>query len=354
MAIKGINTSDAVAKKVWDEQAFREARKEMYCSKFMGNTSGALIYEKTNLEKSQGDQITFTLFPRAQAPIVLGSTGEAVEGREGTYEQFTDSIILEEYNTAFRVRTNGLDEQRAWFSIQDETAQAIEQWSSEVMDDLWFTAMQSAPSRVMFNSGAIATTAGTIATGVAAIAAGDKLNPTLIRRLRVLAKTGFASGSNARKAYPFRPVKIGGVDYFVLLVHPYAVYDMKENAAYQQSVREAMERSKNNPIFSGAVAVIDNVIIHEHENIQLLETSAGSGIYYCTGIFMGAGSSIWAWGRRWKTTTESFDYGRQEGVNRSMIAKTKKTSFKYTSTGSAEDYGSCGVYIAVTDVANNA
>lgn len=354
MAVKGINTNDAVAKKVWDEQAFREARKEMYCSKFMGNTSGSLIYEKTNLEKSQGDQITFTLFPRAQAPVILGSTGEAVEGKEGKFEQFTDSILLEEYNTAFRVKTNGLDEQRAWFSIQDETAQAIEQWSSEIMDNLWFESMQLAPTRVIFNSGAIGNSTATIASGIAAIAATDKLNPTLIRRMRVLAKTGFASGSNARKTYPFRPVKIGGVDYYVLLVHPYAVYDMKENAAYQQSVREAMERSKNNPIFTGAVAVIDNVIIHEHENIQIKETSSGSGIYYCQGIFMGAGSSIWAWGRRWKTATESFDYGREEGVNRSMIAKTKRTSFKFTSTGTAEDYGSCGVYVACTDVANQA
>ncbi len=354
MAIKGITASDSVTKQVWDEQAFREARKEMYVSKFMGNTSASLIFEKTMLEKEQGDQITFTIFPRAEAPVILGSTGEAVEGKEGTYEHFNDSINLEEYNTAFRVKTNKtLDAQRPFFSIQDETAQAIEQWSSEIMDNLWFEAIQSSPSKVLYGGNNAATT-GADATTISGLDSTCKLTPTLLRRLRVLAKTGFASGNNERDTYPFKPVKIGGIKYFVLIVHPYAVYDMKENPVYQQTVREARERSKNNPIFQDAVAVIDNVIIHEHENIQIKETSSGSGEYYCTGVFLGAGSSIWAWGRRWSTQTEYFDYGREEGVNRSMIAKTKKTKFKYTSSGSKVDYGSCGVYLYVTDVLNAA
>ena len=341
MAIKGITTSDAVTKKAWDESAFREARKEMYCSKFMGKDSGSLIFEKTQLEKDQGDNITFTLFPRAEAPVITGSSNEAVEGKEGTFQQFTDSVTLEEYNTAFRCKNKGtIDAQRPFFNLTDENARALEQWSSEVMDNLWFEAMQSSPTRTIW---------GGDATGTSDLALADKLTPTLVRRLRVLAKTGFASKSNARKTYPFRPVRIGGIEYYVLLVHPYAVYDMKENANYQQSVREAMERSKNNPIFSGAVAVIDNVIIHEHENIQIL--NASGSVYYCTGIFMGAGSSIWAWGKRWATATETFDYGRQIGVSRSMIAGVKKTKFKFTASGSAEDYGSCAVNIACTDVA---
>lgn len=344
MAVKGFATDDVLAKKAWDESAFREGRKEMYCSKFMGSDSSSLIYEKTNLTKQKGDTMYFTLFPRAEAPVILGSSGESIEGREGTFQEFDDSITLEEYNTAFRTKNKGtIDAQRPWFNLTDENANALEQWSSEVMDNLWFEAMQSSPTKVLY---------GDNKASAAALTSTDKLTPTLCRRLRVLAKTGWASGSNARQLYPFRPVKIGGVDYYVLLVHPYAVFDMKENASYQQSVREAMERSKNNPIFSGALAVIDNVIIHEHENIQIFETSTGSGIYYCTGVFMGAGSSIWAWGQRWSTYTEYFNYGKEIGVNRSMIAKTKKTQFKFTAAGSKLDYGSCGVYITCTDVAN--
>lgn len=342
MAVLGISTDNATVKKQWDELKFRETRKKMYVSKFMGMNSEALVYEQTKLLKDKGDNITFTIFPRVEAPVILGSSGQSLEGKEGKIEFFTDSINLEEYKTGFRYAANGLDEQRPWFSVSDENAMALDQWASEEMDNLWFTAIQSSPSRIIY---------GGDATSVATLETADKLTPALIRRCAALARSGFANGSNARVTYPFRPVNINGRKYFVLLVHPYACYDLKNNAEYQGYLKEARERSSENPIFTGALAIIDDVIIHEHENIQILETSSGSGLYYCTGVLLGAGSSIWAWGKRPVTIDKSFGYDEERGLARKWISKTKKTQFKFTSSGSKEDYGSAGVYVVVTNVA---
>lgn len=342
MAVLGIETTSPVVKKQWEELKFRETRKKMYIEKFMGSTSDSLIYEQTKLLKDKGDLITFTIFPRVSAPVILGSTGQSVEGKEGKIEFFTDSINLEEYKTGFRYAANGLDEQRPVFSVSDENAQALNQWSSELMDDLWFKAILETPSRIVY---------GGAATQLSELNGGTTLTPQLIRRLAALARSGFANGSNERSTYPFRPVMINGRGYFVLLVHPYACYDLKNNAEYQKYLLEARERSKENPIFTGALAIIDDVIIHEHENVTIAETSSGSGIYYCKGIFMGAGSSIWAWGKRPVTVDKSFGYEEERGLVRKFISKTKKTQFKYTAAGSKEDYGSCGVYVTVTNVA---
>lgn len=341
MAVLGITTDSAVVKKQWDELKFRETRKKMYVEKFMGSNSNALIYEQTKLLKDKGDNITFTIFPRVEAPVVLGSSGQSVEGKEGKIEFFTDSIALEEYKTGFRYASGGLDEQRPWFSISDENSQALDQWSSEFMDDLWFEAIKATPSRIVYGKG----------TALASLDATSTLTPQLIRRLAALARSGFANGSNARVTYPFRPVMIGGRSYFVLLVHPYACYDLKNNAEYQKYLLEARERSAENPIFTGALAVIDDVIVHEHENIEIAETSSGSGVYYCKGAFLGAGSTIWAWGKRPVTIDKSFGYDEERGLVRKFIAKTKKTQFKFSASGSKEDYGSCGVYVTVTNVA---
>lgn len=345
MSVYGITTDSAVVKKQWDELKFRETRKKMYIEKFMGPNSNSLIYEQTKLLKEKGDVITFTIFPRVEAPVILGSSGQSVEGKEGKIEHFTDSITLEEYKTGFRYASGGLDEQRPWFSISDENSMALDQWSSEFMDDLWFDAIQASPSRTVY---------GGSATSAATLTATSTLTPQLIRRLAALARSGFANGSNARVTYPFRPVMIGGRSYFVLLVHPYACYDLKNNAEYQKYLLEARERSKENPIFTGALAVIDDVVIHEHENIEIAETSSGSGIYYCKGVFMGAGSSIWAWGKRPVTIDKSFGYDEERGLVRKFIAGVKKTQFKYSASGSKEDYGSCGVYVTVTNVATSA
>ena len=343
MASTGISTDSPVTKKHWDEIAFREVRKDMVIDKYMGTSKDSMILEKTKLLKEPGDKITFTIYPRQETQVVLGSSGQSLEGREGEIKYFTDSINLEEYKMGFRWK-NGVDGKRPWFSIPDEAAEGLDQFSSETLDDLWFVAIQDSPSRSIWGGGKTAT---------ADLTALDKMSPALVRRARALGKTGFANGSNARATYPFKPVVVNGKKYFVLLVHPYACYDMKSNAEYQGYVKEAERRGPDNPIFKDAVAIIDSVIIIEHENIQILPHPTTAGLYYCTGVLLGAGSSLWAWGKRPETVNKSFGYDEETGVGRKFISKTKKTSFKFTSAGSAEDYCSCGVTFTVTNVATS-
>jgi N4-gp56 family major capsid protein len=341
MASYGVSTDNPVTKKQWDEREFREVRKSMYIEKFMGQSSDSMIYEKNELLNKQGDKITFTIFPRQSAQIVLGSSGQSIEGKEGKIKSFTDYINLEEYKMAFRWK-EGLDAQRPWFSISAESAKGLAQVSSETLDDLWFAAIQDSPSRVIY---------GGVATSAATLTAVDKITPQLIRRCNALAKTGWANGSNARTTYPFQRIKIGGKKYFVLLVHEYCCYDLKNNAEYQGYVKEAEKRGPDNPIFQDAVAIIDNVIIHEHENMQIKAHPSVAGQYYCTGVLLGAGSSMWAWGKRPETVEKTFGYNEERGIGRKFISMTKKTQFKFTEAGSKEDYGSAGVYVTVTNVA---
>lgn len=344
MASTAITTNDPVTKKAWEEKAFREVRKESYVSKFMGGTSDSLIFEQTKLTKEKGDKITFTIFPRADSPVILGSSGLSLEGKEGTVEHFTDSINLEEYKTGFRYE-EGLTVQRAFFSVSEEHARALDVRTAEVIDNLWFDAIQASPSRIIYGGGQ---------ADLSTLTSAHKLSPALIRRCAALARAGFANGSNARTTYPFQPVKIGGKSYFVLLLHPYACYDLKNNSEYQGYLREAEKRGSDNPIFTGALAIIDNVIIHEHENIQIKKTvTGGKDVYYCTGVFLGAGSSIWAWGKRPTTVNKVFGYEESTGIGRKFIAATKKTQFKYSSSdANPSDYGSAGVYVAITNVAS--
>ncbi len=341
MASYGITTNDPVTVKLWDENSWRETRKEMFISKYMGKGSDYLIYEKEELLKGDGDRVRFTIFPRAEAPVIKGSDGLSLEGKEGKILNFTHDVNLEEYKTGFRWKT-GLSSQRPFFSVDDENARAIEQWGSEMMDDLWFEAIQDSPSRIIYGGGK---------ASAAALTLTDKLSPVLMRRANAVMKAGWAEGSNARKTYPAKQVKINGRKYFVALVHPYACYDLKNNSEYQSYVKEARERGPENPIFQDAVAVIDGVIIIEHENIKIEQNA--NGVYYCTGVLLGAASSVWAWGRRPETIQLKHGYDEERSIGRKFIAKTEKVKFKFTESGSKEDYGSAGLYVAVTDVVNN-
>ena len=107
-------TSDGEVRKAWDERLFRDSVKEAYFSRFMGEGPNSAVQVKTELEKKQGDRITFTIRMRLSG---AGKTsGQQLEGFEEALTTYTSTLTLEEYCHA--VRDKGpLDRQRAAFSI---------------------------------------------------------------------------------------------------------------------------------------------------------------------------------------------------------------------------------------------
>lgn len=58
------STSNALTKKLWDEDLFRDVQIESYfVSRFMSESENNLVQVQTDLTKSQGDQVTFGIVP---------------------------------------------------------------------------------------------------------------------------------------------------------------------------------------------------------------------------------------------------------------------------------------------------
>jgi N4-gp56 family major capsid protein len=330
MAKTAFATGNALTKKAWEEKLFRDTVKDSYFSRFFGQDSNNIVHENTKLTKEYGDKVTFGIRMRLTAGEL--TSGQTLEGNEQSLTTYDFSVSLEQYRHG--VRDNGrLSRQRAMFSIDEESMAAIKEQGSERIDDLAFTAVQASPTKIFY---------GGDATSVATLEATDKLTPALISKVKVWAKTG-----GNRTQTPLRPVRINGKKYFVLLLHPDVMYDIKNDSTFAQARREALERSKENPLFSDAYAIWDGVVIHEHENIDIYTNGgAGSNINYSTGAFMGAQALVWAWGMRPEVTAETFDYGNEHGYGWDMIAKTAKPVFN------SLDYGSIGVYVARTKISD--
>lgn len=321
-------TSNALTKKLWEESLFRDAVKESYFDKFMGDNMEALVYTKTELERTQGDKITFGIRKRLSAAGV--TSGTALEGNEESLTTYDYSLSLEQYRHA--VRDDGaMSRQRAMFSISEEAVSALKDWGSEKIDSLAFTAIQASPTKIFY--------AGT-ATSTATLTASDKLTPALISKVKAWALTG-----GGRAQTPLRPVKVDGARYFILLVHPDQMYDMKRDAEFQQAMREAEIRGPQNPLFKNSTAIWDNVVIHEHENINRYTNWGGASVSGATAVFMGAQALCWAWGKRPEIVAKKFDYDNEEGYAWGMIAATGKPVFN------SKDYGTIGVYTARTGIA---
>jgi len=331
MAKTTFSTSDNLTRKAWGEKLFRDTLKVSYFEKFMSEGSDSFVQTKSVLTKESGDAITFGIRMRLAGDAK--NSGETLEGNEEALTTYDDSVSLEEY--AHAVRDAGpLDRQRAAFSIDTESRQALLDWGAELIDELCFDALTVSPTKIFY---------GGDATATGDIDASDKLTPALISKARAWAMTG-----GGRSQTPLRPVRIQGKKYFVLLVHPDVMYDLKQDATFAQARREAAERGKKNPVFSGAEAVWDGVIIHEHENIPIVSNwGAGTDVAGAKCALMGTQSILWAWGKRPAIVAEEFDYGREHGFGWSMIAGAKKPVFDST------DYGSIAMYVARTDVSGS-
>ncbi len=344
MAVTTVATGDAITVKAYAEKIFRETLKQSYFSRFMGSGSDACVQVDTRLEKEAGDRITFPLRYRLQGSGVTGSG--TLENNEEALDTASFNVTLEEYAHAVRVR-QGLDVQRPAFDLNSEASMAIKDWGTEKIDQLCFDAIgigdgaTTDPTKIFYpNSSGVFTGTGSAATAKAGLHATNSLiSPAFVEALKTWAMTG-----GDRAQIPLRPIKVGGKKYYILLVHPDCLYDLRTNSTYLAFLREAEVRGSENPIFAGAEAIINGVVIHAHENVATFTNGGGASVAGAKCALLGAQALVWAWGRRPKLVEKSFDYDRQKGVAWSMIAGVSKTQFD------SKDFGLLGVYLARTNV----
>ncbi len=330
MAKTAFSTSDPLTKKVWEERLFRDTQKESYFSRFMGKSAEALVHVKEQLTKTKGDNMTFGIRMRLKGDGV--TSGQVLEGNEEKLTTHDFSVSLERYRHGVR-DAGELDRQRTVFSIDEESVSALKTWGAEKIDSLCFDAIQTSPTKVFY--------AGT-ATSTGTLTATDLVTPSLISRAKTWCKTGGNRGQT-----PLRAIRINGKNYFVFLVHPDVMYDLKQDPTFAQARREALERGKDNPIFSGAEAIWDGVVVHEHENIDLATNwGASSNVPGAKCVFMGAQSLVWAWGKRPRVVSENFDYEEEHGFAWAMTSRTAKPKFNN------KDYGSVAINVARTRISD--
>lgn len=345
MAKTSFSTSDPLTKKAWEEKLFRDSVKDSYFSKFVSSGADTIVTEKTQLSKDKGDEVTIGLRPKLNGAGV--TEGQVLEGNEEKLLTYSMKLALKQYRHA--VRDDGfLSRKRAMFDISGESQSALKDWMSEKIDQLHFDELgvgagsTGNPSKIFYKTSSGVLSTGTAATAKSALTAADsKLTLNMISFLKTWALTG-----GARTYIPIRPVKVEGKPYYVLLTHPDAVYDLRASSEFQQAMREAETRGATNPLFSGAVAVWDGMIIHAHENAAIAaDAGAGSNVPWVKSVVLGAQALCVAYGKRPEVVQKTFDYDNEEGYATGVIMGVKKSVFN------SLDYGSLGVYLARTNVA---
>lgn len=173
---------------------------------------------------------------------------------------------------------------------------------------------------------------GTIATDEASLGSNDQIS---------LADMDYARESAKTITPMIRPAMIDGQEYFVVVLHPYSVTDIRldvANSAYTDwptIQMHANKRGLDNPLFTGALGVYNNMIMFESTRIYSPVSNVRRN------LFLGAQAGVFAQGNAYDTMEqqrvgkdslmswyeETDDYGNEKGIAVGCIFGMKATRF---------------------------
>lgn len=306
----------AIAVQEWADEIWLELPESVFWGPYLQKSMNAIIQMKTELDGKPGEKITFTLARQLSGSGVTGDS--TLEGSEEAPNFYSDDVTLDQYRNAVRL-AGRMSEKRTAFSQRETAKQLLKDWLADHIDDRIFTQLSSSPSagRAVY---------GGSATSTATIVSGDYLDLALISRAKVV----------ARKALPqIFPVMIEGADYFLLVVTPDSLHDIKiHDPSWSQAQREAQERGKKNPLFTGAEGIWDGVVIRSCTRVAVATNwGSGSNLAGSENLLCGRQAGVYAWGEKPSWVEQSFDYGNKTGFAIGAIYAVTKSVFNAVDHG---------------------
>jgi N4-gp56 family major capsid protein len=343
MATTLYQTGNSLAVKLWAKKLFEEALKQTYFSRFLGKGTDNIVQLKDETSKGPGDRITVGLRMQLSGAGVQGDG--TLESNEEALITYTDNVFIDQLRHA--VRSAGkMSEQRVTFEVREEARMGLQDWWGDRLDASFFNQIggNTAQSDTRYTGNQVAIAPDTahkkyINTNEATDAS---ISTTSLFALSIIDKAVEA----AVTASPLiRPVKYQGEDMYVCFLHPVQVTDLRTTTSTGQWLdiqKAAMTggRVNDNPIFTGALGVYNNTILHSAFRIpQAVNASTGLAIASTRrAVFCGAQAAVMAYGQNnqdgemtW--VEELFDYGNQLGVSAGLIFGIKKTVFNSADFG---------------------
>ena len=302
----------ALVQKAWGKDTWKAAMKNIFFDKFTGKDANSIVQVVDNLKKDAGDQVTIPLLLKLSGNGVVDDN--ILEGNEEALQYRDFAVTINQFRHAVRLKGK-FEEQKSKLTMRTDAKAGLQTWLTELVDGKIFNALStgSTADRTIY--------AGT-ATAVGGVALTDVFTPDLIGKAKRIAQMSNPS---------IRPVKVNGTNHWVMIIDPYQARDLKNNEKWISAQESANIRGEQNPIFSGALGMWDNVVIHENEQVIRKAEGAGSA-FVGRGLFLGAQAAVMAVAKDTDWNEDVFDYGNQVGFAISQMFGIKKSQYKVDGT----------------------
>lgn len=325
---------------------------------YIGATENAIIQTNKNLRKK-----SIALIGKLSGGGVRGST--SLVGSEEALSNF--DFTFEPTHLRNGVLIDNEEREKSEFDLYVEAKPALQNWIMETKRDQIIQAMgaimaggtyynyggteasgakgSSAASaanmdtwqaanvdRILYGAAKSNTTSGDHTTSLATIdTTNDKITPAMISLAKRMATT----------CSPLiRPVQIKEDEpWFVLFVGSFSFRDLKENATMVAANKDAMERGKGNPLFSGGDLMWDGVIIKEVADMDKFIDATTNGLWDGVWGAKATGDSLKTGGNGSSRVGVGFLCGAQAVV----FGRGKDASFKLRNEDDYEHLNGVGI-----------
>ena len=344
----------------WDDKYFREYLNQNWFKQFMGTGSSKMIQLQEDLTKKPGDSVTFTLVNKLSG--TAKDANEALEGNEEAVDLRSFQVRVRAYDHA--VKFKKFEAQKTAIDLRQAHRDVLMDWNMELDRDNIISALGSIngvayasaseaqkdawlvdnADRVLFGAAKSNNSSNDHSASLLNVdTTTDKLTPDAISLMKRMAKTA------SPKVRPIRAKSsIGSSDGYVLFAPTQMVRDLAAHTTFVAANREARNRGMDNPLFTGADYVWENVYIYEIEDIPSLGAVGNSSAVVRPCYLCGAQAIGMAWAKRPETVEEMFDYKRAVGLGITQWYKIEKMRFGagVSDTDDTKDHGVVTGYFA--------
>ncbi len=344
---------------VWSRDVWSAARDAMFVKRFIGTGQGSMIQRITELTKSErGERVLMQLVADLIEDGIVDDNER--EGFEESMQNFEQEITIS--LLSHQVRNKGkMAEQKTVIRFREQARDKLAYWLANRIDQLVFLTLSGIGYQFQ-NNGAARTNSNLPQLAFAA----DVQAPSAKRHLRWDASAGgLAAGDTTQvtdndvltynaivevmaymKDHYVKPLMRDGKEYYVGLVKPGTLAQLKKDPDYIRAITGALPRSKDHPWFTGGPVTVDGLVLHEHRLVYSTSGRASNARWGAGGAVNGTRTLIcgaqalgmadlgppeWA--------EEKFQYGTQQGISVDKMFGLLKPRFYSIYDKSEEDFG---------------
>lgn len=354
----------AANKRYWSAQIWVAGRDAAFWTSngFVGEGTNSVIQRVTEITTtSRGDKVIMQLVSDMQQDGVVG-VNELTGNEEAL---FNDSIEFQIDKIRHGTKNRGeMSEQKTVIKFRQTAREKLSFWYADKCDELMFltasgiaytyktdgsTRTSSQLPQLAFNAQIAAPSSGRkmyagTATSTATLTTADTMSWDLIVAAHSLAE---------RKK--LKPIRSGGRNYYAMLLSTEQARDLKRDSDYQSIVQHGETRGSDNPLFRGALVVVDGIVLYSHNKTcntfglaSASKWGSGGTVDGAQALLMGSQALGYATvGEMAYSEADINDYGDKPGVAIGQMFGMLKPQFtSIPDSLTKQDFGLLSIYTA--------